>query len=101
MKPERFVALQCWIGATNLIDSRDQWNKRTRGVAISLANLVLLAHQVLFRLGFPWSRLRRSILAQLIGGAIHSVVGCQRGCQNQAKHEGRTATVLQRLVEDV
>ena len=66
------------------------------GGAVPVADLVLLAVEVLFAAG-----LGGDVFAELEGGAVDAVAGGEGGGEDDALHEGGAAAVLERGVEDV
>src|SRR6266446_616565 len=90
------VAVQRRVLTPNLVDHRDQLAKAARVVALPAANLVLLGVEVLLGTG-----LLGATLAQLERGSVDSVARAQCCGQDEPCCEGRPATVLQVLGENV
>ncbi len=96
MEVKRAVALECGVGAPDLIDLRDERSETRACVAVPVTNLVLLAVEILFTTGFGGK-----IFAQFIGRAVDAVVRAKCCRKDQALHEGRAAAVLKGGMQDV
>ena len=95
-KRQRAEVLKRRLRAADLVESGEQRGDRVRVVEVPRAELVLLRVEVL--LG---ARPDGAVFEQLEGRTVDAPVGRQRGGQDRAAHEHRSAAVLELVGEDV